>query len=412
LQAKGTLGLIATNTVAQGDSREVGLDAMVDDGFTITRAIQSRSWPAASANLEYAAVWGTRGDVAGRVPRVSDDVAVRRASTLLELVGRVDGIPARLAENSGTAFIGCYVLGMGFVLDPAEAQEWIAADARNAEVVFPYLNGEDLNSRPDTSASRWIIDFNSRSEAEAASFHTPFDRVVQTVKPERAKVNMASRRERWWQYGSNAPAMREAIAGMSEVLVISRVSKTVMPTRVPTGQVFSDKLDVFATDSYSDQAVLSSSLHQLWAIRFGATMRADPAYTPSTVFEPFPRPQESVHLQEVGRALDVERREIMARRGLGLTRLYNLVNDSTLSDDHDPDVAWMRSLHARLDEAVAAAYGWSDVALEHGFHSYRQVTRWTVSPRARDELLGRLLEENMRRASQVGAPGASTDSLV
>ena len=64
LTSQGNLGLIATNTVAQGDTREVGLDQMVDDGFTITRAIQSRSWPVASANLEYAAVWGTRG--AGR----------------------------------------------------------------------------------------------------------------------------------------------------------------------------------------------------------------------------------------------------------------------------------------------------------------------------------------------------------
>ncbi|MDR2973583.1 MAG: hypothetical protein LBV00_02550, partial [Propionibacteriaceae bacterium] len=73
LQAKGTLGLIATNTLAQGDTREVGLDAMVADGFTITRAIQSRSWPAASANLEYAAVWGTRGPVADSVPRIADD---------------------------------------------------------------------------------------------------------------------------------------------------------------------------------------------------------------------------------------------------------------------------------------------------------------------------------------------------
>ena len=53
------MGLVATNTVAQGDTREVGLDAMAAAGFTITRAIQSRSWPASSANLEYAAVWGT-----------------------------------------------------------------------------------------------------------------------------------------------------------------------------------------------------------------------------------------------------------------------------------------------------------------------------------------------------------------
>ncbi len=81
LQANGSLGLIATNTVGQGDTRQVGLDAMVADGFTITRAIQSRSWPVASANLEYAAVWGTLGPVAENVPRVANDILVRRIST-------------------------------------------------------------------------------------------------------------------------------------------------------------------------------------------------------------------------------------------------------------------------------------------------------------------------------------------
>ena len=137
---------------------------MVADGFTITRAIQSRSWPAASANLEYAAVWGTLGAVLNPVPRIADDIPVKRISTLLEPAGRVEGNPSRLPENSGIAFIGNYVLGMGFVLDPDEAQEWIAADARNAEVLFPYLNGEDLNSRPDASARRWVIDFGEMSE--------------------------------------------------------------------------------------------------------------------------------------------------------------------------------------------------------------------------------------------------------
>ncbi|HXC77825.1 MAG TPA: DNA methyltransferase, partial [Candidatus Acidoferrum sp.] len=78
LQRKGTLGLIATNTVAQGDTREVGLDAMVAAGFTITRAIQSRSWPASSANLEYAAVWGALAPIGEEVSRVADDIKVRR----------------------------------------------------------------------------------------------------------------------------------------------------------------------------------------------------------------------------------------------------------------------------------------------------------------------------------------------
>ena len=52
------------------------------------------------------------------------------------------------------------------------------------------------------------------------------------------------------------------------MLVIAQVSKTVMPIRVPTGQVFSDKVVIFATDSFADQAVLSSSMHQMWAIKY------------------------------------------------------------------------------------------------------------------------------------------------
>ena len=59
----------------------------------------------------------------------------------------------------------------------------------------------------------------------------------------------------------------------------------------------------------------------------------------------------------------------------------------------------MRRIHVELDEAVMAAYGWSDVPLDHGFHTYRQMERWTVSPAARVEILDRLLAENLRRAA-------------
>ncbi|MGW4160052.1 Eco57I restriction-modification methylase domain-containing protein [Streptomyces sp. SS162] len=402
LSRRGGLGLIATNTVAQGDTRQVGLDQLAARGFTITQSIQSRSWPAASANLEYAAVWGTRGDVTPGVPRLADDVETERISTLLEPGGRVHGAPVRLATNTRIAFQGCIVLGMGFVLEPETAAEWIAADPRNKDVLFPYLNGEDLNSRPDTSASRWVIDFNARSEVEAEEYDLPFRRVSERVKPERAKNKRKPRRERWWQFAELAPAMRDAIAGLEEVLVIARVSKTVMPVRVPTKRVFHEKLVVFATDSFANQAVLSSSLHQMWTIKYGTTMRVDPTYTPSTVFETFPLPEPDARLTEMGKVLDDERRNMMLRRGLGLTKLYNLVNDPDVADSADSDVARLRQIHVELDHAVMAAYGWGDIDLDHGFHTYRQMERWTVSPTARVEVLDRLLEENHRRAAAQG----------
>ncbi|MFF0659221.1 Eco57I restriction-modification methylase domain-containing protein [Micromonospora tulbaghiae] len=401
LRPSGTLGLIATNTIAQGDTRQVGLDRVVAGGLTITRAVQSTPWPSASANLEYAAVWGSLGPVADTAERVADGSIVPRISTLLEPAGQVDGIPATLAENGNIAYIGCYVLGMGFVLEPEEAQAWITEDRRNGEVLFPYLNGEDLNSRPDCSASRWVIDFNDRTLEASRQYATAFSRIEEAVKPEREKVNRKVLRDRWWQYADKRPALRRAIAGLDEVLVIALVSKSVMPVRVPTGQVFSHRLGVFATDSFADQAVLSSSVHWNWAVKYTSTLESRVNYSPSDVFETFPRPEPTARLDEVGRMLDVERREIMLRREpqLGLTKLYNLVNNPGIADADDPDVARLRRIHVELDEAVLAAYGWSEVPLDHGFHTYRQMERWTVSPAARVEILDRLLAENLRRAA-------------
>ena len=413
LNGHGNLGLIATNTVAQVDTRQVGLKQMTDRGFTITRAIQSRSWPAASATLEYAAVWGTRGTVAESISRVCDDLPVERISTLLEPGEDID--PLRLAANMRIAFQGCIVLGMGFVIeDPEEAKRWLKLDSRNMDVLFPYMNGEDLNSRPDLSAPRWVIDFYDRSEEEAATYVVPYQRLLDRVKPERQRTKRDGTYvlrkplpQRWWQYAEKRPAMRQAIRDLNEVLVIALVSKTVMPVRIPTGQVFSHQIAVFATDAFSDQAVLSSSVHQMWAIKYAGGLRSDPRYAPTSVFETFPLPNSDDGLIRAGQALDRGRREIMLRRNLGLTKLYNLVNDPDYTDD---DIERMREIHVELDQAVMDAYGWSDVPLDHGFHTYRQMQRWTVSPAARVEILDRLLEENLRRAAAQGeAPPPAED---
>ena len=99
---------------------------MVTNGFTITRAVQSASWPVSSANLEYAAVWGSLSAVGPSVPRIADRFPTDKITTFLEPAGRVDGDPFRLAENVGIAFQGCNVLGKGFIIkNPEDAEAWI-----------------------------------------------------------------------------------------------------------------------------------------------------------------------------------------------------------------------------------------------------------------------------------------------
>lgn len=168
------------------------------------------------------------------------------------------------------------------------------------------------------------------------------------------------------------------------------------PAFVPTDQVFSHSLGIFAYDDYFHFGVLSSGFHYRWAMRFASSMRTDPRYTPSDVFETFPQPSHNVEISNVGEALDIHRSAFMIKRTLGLTDAYNRVHEpDELSDEN---IRRLRDLHVELDEAVRDTYGWSDLRLGHGFHEVRgQGIRFTFAPEAADEVLDRLLELNKTR---------------
>ena len=117
----------------------------------------------------------------------------------------MSGRPYRLSTNNRISYIGSYVLGMGFVLEPEEAQRLLDKDPRNRDVLFPYLNGEDLNSRWDQSPSRWVINFHDWPIEKAMEYRDCYEIVERLVKPEREKNNRKVRRERWWQFAERAP---------------------------------------------------------------------------------------------------------------------------------------------------------------------------------------------------------------
>jgi len=79
--------------------------------------------------------------------------------------------------------------------------------------------------------------------------------------------------------------------------------------------------------------------------------------------------------------------------------LYNHINDSEILGRSDSDIVSIRDIHGEIDRAVAEAYNWSDIPLEHGFYTYRNMRRWTISADARAEILRRLLIENHLRAA-------------
>jgi hypothetical protein len=405
----GQTGLIATNTLAQGDSREVGLDQIVDRGARIRRAIKSERWPSKSAMLEYCAVWTSNVGVLEDAAYVLGDAVVPNGiSTALNPATREASWVESLKCNDGVSFIGSYVLGMGFTLSEREARAWIDEDARYAEVLFPYLNGQDVNQHPEHLTDRWIIDFQGRSLKEAENFGKAMAKVIRDVKPEREKSNDKSRREIWWRFTRPAPEMRKAIAALDRCMVITRHTHVVMPAMVSTAQVFSDATVVIASDAPALLAVLSSAPHYWWSIDCGSTMKGDLRYTPTDVFETLVRPQMGAHLNVLGQRLDVYRRNLMISRSVGLTAIYNLVHNP---DCHEESIVELRGIHAEIDKATVQAYGWSDLLdstgrtppvdpthetypLDHGFHETDQGTRYTIGLLARTEIIDRLRQLN------------------
>ncbi|HEY5857374.1 MAG TPA: DNA methyltransferase [Aldersonia sp.] len=394
LNSRGQLGYICTNTLTQGDTLEVGLAQAVQRGFGLRMGVNSHPWPSTSANLEIVEVWASAPPIAASGERVLDGELVPQIGADLQPVGRVTGPKHRLAENEDTAFIGSYVLGLGFTLAHEEAARLIERYRRNAEALAPYVIGKDLNQRPDQSASRWIINFRDWLLDRAESYPDLIDIVRRTVKPERDKNPEVRTRENWWLFTRSRPELYAAIADVDHVLAISLVGSAVMPVRVPTGPVFAHKCAVFALDDFASLATLSSNVHFIWVLRYSSTMRADINYSPSDVFLTLPRPEPTPLLSILGERLDTERRELMLGRSWGLTTAYNHVHDPS---DHDPAIVNLRDIHTQIDHAVLDAYGWSDLDPEIGHHRTSIGTRWTFSPAARFELLDRLLEENQRR---------------
>jgi hypothetical protein len=116
-------------------------------------------------------------------------------------------------------------------------------------------------------------------------------------------------------------------------------------------------------------------------------MKGDLRYTPSDCFDTFPFPESVDGLDAIGEHYYTHRQSIMLSRREGLTKTYNRFHNP---EETAGDIVRLRELHVEMDRAVAAAYGWDDLDLGHGFHPTKQGLRFTISEEARREVLGRL----------------------
>ena len=464
LRAGGVYGLFACNTIAEGDTRQVGLERLASPelGGVIISAQPNLRWSGTAA-VCVSPVWVYKPRkiyVNGKeetegwqgLRTIFDGEENGKVVDYISpyLSSQEEWSPHVLNENANQSFIGSYVHGMGFILSEKEALSLIDKNAINKEALFPYLNGEDLNSSPDQAPSRWVINFwdwplnrdgegswskmTPLEQEEALSLYfVPFDYpgkvasdypdllriVLEKVKPERAAKSNLKLREKWWLHESPGKLLYHSIGRgknfakhpkeydekesklLNKVLVVANVTKYFVPFEVNSNYVFAHKLVVLFPKV--PHIFLSSSLFHDWIWKKSSRMKNDLQFSPTDSYETFPFPRgEMAGLEELGERFDALRREIMTSEKIGLTALYNRFHDER---ETDARILAMRDMQREIDAIAVKAYGWDDVPLEHGFHhvSYRpegQNLRYTVSEKARVEFCSRLSKLNRERYVQ------------
>lgn len=375
-------GLLATNSIRNGVSRQVIENIQKSGG--IFMAWSDRPWMLDGAAVRVSMIGFDDGT---ETERYLDGKRADRINP--DLSARVDITKAKqLSENAGTCFLGV-MKGGPFDIDGVIARrilkEPINPNGRpNSDVVKRRMSGQDVTDRP---RDVWVIDFVNMLENEANLYEAPFDYVRKVVKPIRDQNKDKGMRNRWWIHGRSRPEMRAALRGLSRCIITPEVAKWRIFIWMDTNVIPDHKLHVFARDDDYFFGVLHSRVHEVWSLNMGSTLEDRPSYSSSRTFETFPLPwppgQEPkdaprvMAIADAAKELDRLRNAWLNPPGTPESQLL----DRTMTALYNKRPGWLADAHAALDKAVFAAYGWPAADISD------------------DEILGRLMELNRRRAT-------------
>lgn len=415
-KAKGTrrMGFITTNSIRQTFNRRV-LEPHLNDSKTplsLLFAVPDHPWvdETGDADVRIAMTVGAQGTSFGRLLTVESEDNAESEAEGINVVFRAEkgkifanlrigadvGGAHKLLANSGVGGRGVQLMGSGFLINANSRKAFSATTSlRVDQLLPPFLNGRDLTAK---SRSLFAIDFFGLSEAEAlAASPDAYQRVLDTVKPERLQNNRESYRTKWWQFGENVHAIRKALEGLDRYIVTVYTAKHRIFSFVELPTLVDATINVIAVDDAATLSFLSSKIHVVWSLAAGARLGVgnDPRYSKSKCFDPFPFPQpadaQTATLRNLGEQLDAHRKDrLEAHPKLTLTGLYNVlekVRAGTKIEGKDKEVydqglvGILRDLHDRIDMAVAEAYGWP-------------------ADLSDDDILHRLVDLNRERAAE------------
>jgi type II restriction/modification system DNA methylase subunit YeeA len=387
-------GLLATQAIRGGVNREV-LNRIQEVG-DIFFAESDRDWILAGANVHVSMVGFDDGS---EKTRVLDGKEVARINT--NLTSHADVTKAgQLLTNFHIAFSGTKKSG-DFDIEDKIARAWLSGPnphgRPNSDLLRPWLNGSAIVKR---MPPRWIVDTGTNlTHDQFALYEGPYLHVACYVKPEREKNKRGHRRENWWLHAETCSGMRAALSGLKRFLTTPRVSKFRIFWWANAVVLPDDGIYVFARDDDYFFGIVHSRFHEVWALKLGTRLETRPRYTPTTCFETFPFPEsterQKIDISTAAKELNELRENWLNppewtrtrvlefpgatdgpwsrfvvdpdARGIGTVHYPRVeprdddcakeLAKRTLTNIYNERPAWLANAHAKLDAAVAAAYG-------------------------------------------------------
>lgn len=381
-------GLVTTNSIRGGTNRKM-LDPIAD-ADAIWEAWADQPWVLDGAAVRVSMIGFGQGFLEKRL----DGLAVDEINADLTASGTDVVRAGKLSENADRSFQGTISYGP-FEIGGAEARRLLSQPLNphgrpNSDVVRPWTNGQDITRRPSDS---WVVFFdNSHTLQDASLYEGPFALVEERVRPYRASKPNAELTKYWWRLWRARAELFAATAQVSRQIVTARVAKYRLFVWRDIIVVPDSATVAIARDDDATFGILHSRFHELWSLRMGTWLGVgnDPRYTPSTTFETFPFPEgltpnipaadyaddpRAVAIAEAAKELNDKREAWLNPADLvriepevvaGYPDRVLPVSDEaakalkarTLTNLYNLRPAWLDMAHRRLDEAVAAAYGW------------------------------------------------------
>jgi len=309
-------GLVGTNTIRQNYSREGSLDHIVKTGGTIFNATSSEKWSGEAAVYVSIVNW-RKGQVTDpktlyiRKDDHYEGLALDHINSSLSTGTDVSGAKVVNANrNPKKVFQGQTHGHEGFLIPQKEALKWLKKHPEYAEVLKPFLNGNELVAAAGSQPKRFVIDFTLHDVIAAANFKEPFQRIGSTMLPDRKTKGKKQQKENeqllkknskakinkhhinflnnWWKLSYGRENMLRQRNSLVRYIACSRVTQHPIFEFISSEINPNDALMAFCFEDYYSYGVISSDIHIAWFKARCSTLGEGLRYTANTVWDTFP----------------------------------------------------------------------------------------------------------------------------